>query len=393
MQGKQRLEWLDAMRGFTMILVVAYHVGQMCFGMNLKTSTSMPLIVLFRMPLFFLVSGFLAWKADMIWTRRRLGTMIWKKFKIQVIPTIVFLTVFLVVRAKHFFPALQRALASPTKDGYWFTWALLIMFVIYYVEEFLAPSQLPRGGGSEKGEVKNEKCHPDDNASPSTLHASRSTPSTLHASRSNLRGGWGIWVLWVVSIIIYETAFMPKWFKYPESAFMRYSSLIQVVYYFQFFLFGNIVHRYWDRMERLFDSRWFFPVVTVVAFVCAADVLKWHTLHLMWVNLPRTLAMYALMLMVVMFFRYYKDSMSRETVVGRGLQYIGVRTLDIYLLHFILMPRLKMVGPWLDGLHPNFLLEVVMTVGVALVVIVFCCLASNILRVSPFFKKYLFGRK
>ena len=42
MQGKQRLEWLDAMRGFTMILVVAYHVGQMCFGMNLKTSTSMP---------------------------------------------------------------------------------------------------------------------------------------------------------------------------------------------------------------------------------------------------------------------------------------------------------------------------------------------------------------
>ncbi|MBQ5460353.1 MAG: hypothetical protein IIT55_00805, partial [Bacteroidaceae bacterium] len=90
---------------------------------------------------------------------------------------------------------------------------------------------------------------------------------------------------------------------------------------------------------------------------------------------------------------YYKDSVSKETVVGRGLQYIGVRTLDIYLLHFILMPRLKMVGPWLDSMHPNFILEVVMTVSVALVVIVFCCLASNILRVSPFFKKYLFGRK
>ena len=365
MQGKQRLEWLDAMRGFTMILVVAYHVGQMCFGMNLKTSTSMPLIVLFRMPLFFLVSGFLAWKADMIWTRRRLGTMIWKKFKIQVIPTIVFLTVFLVVRAKHFWPAVQRALASPTKDGYWFTWALLIMFVIYYVEEFLANMLVKNQGNS----VEDGK--------------------PVSSSKRNVF----IWVLWILSIVIYETAFMPKWFKYPESAFMRYSSLIQVVYYFQFFLFGNIIHRYWERVERLFDTRWFFPVMTVVAFVCAADVLKWHTLHLMWVNLPRTLAMYALMLMAVMFFRYYKDSMSKETVVGCGLQYIGVRTLDIYLLHFILMPRLKMVGPWLDGLHPNFLLEVVMTVGVALVVIAFCCLTSNILRVSPFFKKYLFGRK
>ena len=385
MQGKQRLEWLDAMRGFTMILVVAYHVGQMCFGMNLKTSTSMPFIVLFRMPLFFFVSGFLAWKADMIWTRNRLGTMIWKKFKIQVIPTIVFLTVCLVVRAKEFWPAMERAMASPTKSGYWFTWALLIMFVIYYVFAYFeqkiqgtptakAPSLPPRG---------EEKSHPDGNAS----------HSTLHASRSYTQGGWGILVLWLVSIIIYETAFMPKYFKYPGSAFMRYSSLIEVVYYFQFFLFGNVVHRYWDKVERLFDSRWFFPVVTVIAFVCAADVLKWHTLRLMWVNLPRTVAMYALMLMVVMFFRYYKDSVSKETVMGRGLQYIGVRTLDIYLLHFILMPRLKMVGPWLDSMHPNFILEVVMTVSVALVVIVFCCLASNILRVSPFFKKYLFGRK
>ena len=176
MQGKQRLEWLDAMRGFTMILVVAYHVGQMCFGMNLKTSTSMPFIVLFRMPLFFFVSGFLAWKADMIWTRNRLGTMIWKKFKIQVIPTIVFLTVCLVVRAKEFWPAMERAMASPTKSGYWFTWALLIMFVIYYVFAYFeqkiqgtptakAPSLPPRG---------EEKSHPDGNASRSTLHASRS---------------------------------------------------------------------------------------------------------------------------------------------------------------------------------------------------------------------------
>ena len=294
MQGKQRLEWLDAMRGFTMILVVAYHVGQMCFGMNLKTSTSMPFIVLFRMPLFFFVSGFLAWKADMIWTRNRLGTMIWKKFKIQVIPTIVFLTVCLVVRAKEFWPAMERAMASPTKSGYWFTWALLIMFVIYYVFAYFeqkiqgpptakAPSLPPRG---------EEKYHPDGNAS----------HSTLHASRSYTQGGWGILVLWLVSIIIYETAFMPKYFKYPGSAFMRYSSLIEVVYYFQFFLFGNVVHRYWEKVERLFDSRWFFPVVTVIAFVCAADVLKWHTLRLMWVNLPRTVAMYALMLMVVMFF-------------------------------------------------------------------------------------------
>ena len=54
---KQRLEWLDAMRGFTMILVVAYHVAQSGFMESEKISASLPFLVLFRMPLFFFVSG------------------------------------------------------------------------------------------------------------------------------------------------------------------------------------------------------------------------------------------------------------------------------------------------------------------------------------------------
>ena len=64
---KPRLEWLDALRGFTMILVVAFHVNQTTFSLDFKTSSSMPFLVLFRMPLFFFVSGFLAYKASLVW--------------------------------------------------------------------------------------------------------------------------------------------------------------------------------------------------------------------------------------------------------------------------------------------------------------------------------------
>ena len=49
---KPRLEWLDALRGFTMILVVAYHVAIMGFGESWKNSSSIPFLMLFRMPLF-----------------------------------------------------------------------------------------------------------------------------------------------------------------------------------------------------------------------------------------------------------------------------------------------------------------------------------------------------
>ena len=42
--GGHRIEWLDAMRGFTMILVVAYHVAQFGFVENEKTICVMYLL-------------------------------------------------------------------------------------------------------------------------------------------------------------------------------------------------------------------------------------------------------------------------------------------------------------------------------------------------------------
>jgi fucose 4-O-acetylase-like acetyltransferase len=98
------------------------------------------------------------------------------------------------------------------------------------------------------------------------------------------------------------------------------------------------------------------------------------------------------MLIVVMYFRNHQDRFTRETRIGRGLQYVGTRTLDVYLLHFILLPQLPEVGKWLDAHHPNFVLDIVLAVGTALVIIAFCLLISEILRMSPFLKKYLFGR-
>lgn len=367
---KQRLEWLDAMRGFTMLLVVSYHVAQMCFGVNLKTSSSMPLLVLFRMPLFFFVSGFLAYKASMLWTPRRLGTMVWKKLKIQVLPTLVFLSFFIVVRLPHFWAGLKGAMTSPTKYGYWFTWALLLMFIVYYLAAY-AEQRIAVWLLRRRGEP--------------------AVPREEGAEAPHLP--WLVAVLWVVSLCVYETAYLPRVFTYPKNPWLNYLSLIEVIYFFHFFLFGNLVHRCWDRVQRLFDSRWFFPSVAVVAFFCGAEALKWHTLHLAWANLPRTVGMYALMLIVIMTFRHYRDVFSRQTRAGRLLQFIGTRTLDIYLLHFILMPKVPWVGAWLDAHDRDFLIEQVATLAVAAVVVAFCCLVSSVLRVSPVLRKFLFGRK
>ena len=79
---KPRLEWLDALRGFTMILVVANHVAGMGFGMAPKISSSMQFLIMFRMPLFFFVSGFLAYRATQVWDLKNLGSLLLKKIRV-----------------------------------------------------------------------------------------------------------------------------------------------------------------------------------------------------------------------------------------------------------------------------------------------------------------------
>ena len=115
---KPRLGWLDALRGFTMILVVMNHVALKSFGMQIRWSAALQFFLLFRMPLFFFISGFLAYKASRVWNVRTLGELSLKKMRVQLIPTIVFFLLFLaMIPTTPFVPSLTEALASSMKAG------------------------------------------------------------------------------------------------------------------------------------------------------------------------------------------------------------------------------------------------------------------------------------
>lgn len=352
---KPRLEWLDALRGFTMILVVAYHICQLGFLTPHKSSASMQFLVLFRMPLFFFVSGFLAYKSNLVWDLKTLGTLLLKKIRVQTIPTIVFfLFGAVILGGTHFCKTVDSWIASPTKGGYWFTIVLLYMFIVYYLFCYIE-------------------------------------------SKLKLKSWIPIVVLFVVSLCLYETCYLPKSFswaygsKHPNE-FMATSSFVQLLVYFPFFLYGNIVRRYWDWAQRVMDSRWFYPVIVVIVTFAALDSQLWHNLRMEWAVVSLTLARFLLLTMVFMYFRYYHQYFTKMTWIGRSLQYVGRRTLDIYLLHFLFLPNLPTIGTFFNTYRHNFVLDITLSVLLAIVVIGFCIVMSNILRVSPFFKKYLFGR-
>ena len=368
---KPRLGWLDALRGFTMLLVVTNHVALKSFGMQIRWSAALQFFLLFRMPLFFFISGFLAYKASRIWNAHTLGELTLKKLRVQIIPTAVFFLLFLaMIPTTPFIDSLNEALASSMKAGYWFTLVLLYMLLTFYLFSYVE-SKIFRGyeGTGARG--------------------SENTPAPPIL----------IILLFIISLCLFETCYLPRQFSWamghkgPPNEFMNYSSLVEMIRYFPFFLYGAIVHRYWERAQRLMDSRWFFPVVVLLALITTIEVIKWHYFRLEWASLPHTLAMFLLLTMVFMFFRHYSDFFSDKTVLGRGLQFIGRRTLDIYLLHYFFLPKLPMVGEFFRVNRHNFILDTTAALAVALVVVAFCVITSQLLRVSPFLKKYLFGRE
>lgn len=351
---KPRLEWLDALRGFTMILVVANHVAGMGFGMAPKISSSMQFLIMFRMPLFFFVSGFLAYKAAQVWDLKNLGSLLLKKIRVQTIPTIVFFLFGAAILGKEFWPTVIDWIGRPLKGGYWFTIVLLYMFIVYYLFCYI---------------------------------------------ESKLKKSWiPITLLFIVSLCFYETCYQPRYFSWAfgwrghPNEFMDTSSISQLFLYFPFFLYGNIVHRYWNGAKKMMDSPWFFPMLIVVVVFAALDSLKWHTLRMTWAVLPLTLARFALLTIVFMYFRFYHQYFTKLTVMGRILQYIGRRTLDIYLIHYLFMPNLPTIGSFFNAYRHNFVLDTSLSFFLALLVIGFSIITSNILRISPFFKKWLFGR-
>lgn len=350
---KQRLEWLDALRGFTMLMVVANHVFDFSFCINPKYSMFMSVCLLFRMPLFFFISGFLAYKATFLWNAAATGRLVQKKLRVQLVPTLVFMTAFEAIMRKPFWSSLEAAWLGPTKGGYWFTIVLLQMLLAYYAICLIA----------------------------NKVTQNRRMMSFI------------LFAVWAVAFFGYATLYMPKWFHWQKDIFWQATSLTEFVRYFHCFLLGNLCHRHWGRLCRLLDTPGLPVILLFMAFIGAADYLNWHNLRLHWANLPRTAAMYSLVLLCVAFFRHYEIWFTQDKPVGRVLQYIGVRTLDVYLLHYFFLPHMSFMGRWFKDNPSNFAIEGTAAIAVALLVVAFSLLTSQILRISPVLRKWLFGRE
>lgn len=339
-----RIGYIDALRGMAMILVVYFHIAAYGFG-SYEIGYN-DIIERFRMPTFFFISGWLFYKAGRIWDRQAIVGMIRKKFMVQIVPTAVFMLLYLVM-----FNLLEVGSFGSDKKGYWFTIVLFEYFVIYILSEALLNRQ-----DSFKGELR----------------------------------------VFVGMIILSASAF------YYAKYYSRYATELGVwkdilgffsfvkIRHIIFFWFGTFVRRYFSRFIQLTDNHYamalFIALFTAgIVWPVIFSISGIEYLAYLIAGLSGTVICFT-------FFRIHEQHFSKGTWYGRGLQLIGRRTLDIYLIHYFVLPY-NLMQPDVWQQYHNDMLFVPMALILALWVVIISLLISSILRVSPLLAKYLFGAK
>lgn len=335
----ERIEYIDAIRGFMMLLVVYGHIETFSFyGFNYDTIIG-TFIRAFWMPLFFFVSGFVA-----ILSERKIDILksIKKKASTLLIPTLIIGSIYVILCCNSDF---LYAIKNNAKVGYWFTLVSFEIFVVYYILRKYKVSYL-----------------------------------------------W----MFVLALVLYALKLPLK----LNSTFCEVGNVLSLHYmfeYFQFFIFGAVAAKYKDVFAKILDQKILIVIISFLLLMYVkCEVIGFDYRSNLFTHIISTfndlLLGYLGLLLVFAVFKHYEFRFSKTTKLGYSLQYIGRRTLDIYLLHYFFLPTLPMVGNFFKE-YPNMVLELTVGIVLSLLIIGVCLIVSNVLRTSDILGYWLFGAK
>lgn len=337
---KARIEYIDAMRGLTMLLVVYSHVCNYCLGEWAMGGNR--ILFLLRLPCFFFISGWLFYRAETLWDRETVIRTIIKKFRVQIVPTAIFL---LLLAG----PSLFVSRLGATKGGYWFTFALFEFFVIYLLSALACH--------------RSRRC--DILLLMSALVISAAAFAyDIYYNRYFANMGWATQLLGFLSFMTWR--------------------------YYLFFAIGTLTRKHFARIEAWLDNSrntWLLLLAVFIAMTLIPQGDYFATEYLRF-----SAGGVAGMFLVFTGFRRHSRSFCNDQKLGRALIYIGRRTLDIYLLHYFFLPRFLLpFGQRLQSID-SLPLEIATASGIALIVVALCLITSRVICLSPILGHILFGK-
>ena len=255
---------------------------------------------------------------------------------VQIVPTFIFLL--LLAPPPEFFSRL-----GATKGGYWFTFALFEFFLLTIFSE------------------------------------------------KYLKKWGGVFALFISAVAFCYDIYYNRYFNHLGLLTDILGFLSFMTWrYFLFFYVGTWVKRHFDVFVHWTSKLW---VVVVTLFVFSGIAILPHSDNVISEYLIFAVGGILGLTIVFNFFRSFSSFFTKDRWLGRSLQYIGTRTLDIYLLHYFFLPRFLM--SYANQLHAfdSHVLEFVIILLISLLVLAVTLLASYVIRLNHFLGHYLFGVK
>lgn len=134
--GKERLIWVDSLKGILILLVVLGHAIQNTLGEVCDTNHLWNIIYSFHMPAFMAISGYLAFRPSITWGGR-FWNVIYRRFRQLMIPFISWTLISLLLNNSFTLADVGSYLLYPD-IGLWFLWALFFITLIFNYGSWLS---------------------------------------------------------------------------------------------------------------------------------------------------------------------------------------------------------------------------------------------------------------
>jgi len=162
--------------------------------------------------------------------------------------------------------------------------------------------------------------------------------------------------------------------------------------FYLFFAFGATIRHCWSKVENMISSSRFLTVIIMSFFLINIYINELCVFSGLRTFLLIICSVTGILVLFVLFMKN-EASLNNKRFLGRILNYIGRRTLDIYFLHYFFLPtNLDKLFPALS--HNDYpFVEFVFCSIVAIFVLLASLCVSRILRLSPMLAHFLFGSR
>lgn len=341
---KKRLRYIDAMRGLAILLVVFSHVTNAYVKMPITNGSFAGIyymMTMFRMPLFFFVSGFFAFRMSEKWTWPMVKRVMTKKFQAQIVGLSVFCFIYGACMHGWKFKFLW------TSNPYWFTISLFEMFVFYLITALIV---------------------------------------------RKIGKNWPLYTLLALSWVSpFVFNYFSEGIKLPE--WLVGLQTWHTLNYWPYFMLGIFARRFESFTWKVVDNQYFKALMILGFFSLVLFYGCRHRYSLEWDFVMTAMRFTGLMTLLISF-RTYRDWFDKGTTASNVMSFVGSRTLDIYYLHYFFIPNLAFMKGLLSTGPGNSILAM-LTIGLAIstLVIALCLIVSAVIRSSPLLGSWLFGAK